>query len=199
MPAPAAASTATDSALTDIAIRYTRPPGRVTVFHQQLVHRTAGCIVTVLEHATIEEPVIVRDAIVLERGAPVVWFTFPGAWHDIGRFHTCRGDFTGFYANILTPVRFVSPKEWETTDLFLDVWLDARGTSLLDEDELEAAVRNGAVSAGDAIRARAEAAALLDGAAAGTWPPAICRRWTLERATSARRDGTDGTPGGAVV
>jgi predicted RNA-binding protein associated with RNAse of E/G family len=89
--------------------------------------------------------------------------------------------------------------EWETTDLFLDVWLDGRGTALLDEDELETAVGNGAVSAGDAIRARAEAAALLDGATAGTWPPAICRRWTLERATAARRAGTDGTPGGAVV
>ena len=193
------AFTATDGALADIAIRYTRPPGRVTVFHQQLVHRTADCIVTVLDHATVEKPVIVRDAIVLERGAPVVWFTFPGAWHDIGRFHTCRCDFTGFYANVLTPVRFVSPQEWETTDLFLDVWLDGHGTALLDEDELDAAVVNGAVSAGDALRARAEAAALLEEAAAGIWPPPICHEWTLERAAAVRRGGPDGTPGGAVV
>lgn len=199
MPAPAVAFTATDGALADIAIRYARPPGRVTVFHQQLVHRTADCIVTVLDHATVEKPVIVRDAIVLERGAPVVWFTFPGAWHDIGRFHTRHGDFTGFYANILTPVRFVSPKEWETTDLFLDVWLDGRGTALLDQDELDAAVVNGAVSPGDAVRARTEAAALLEGAAAGIWPPPICHEWTLERAVTVRRGGANGTPDGAVV
>jgi predicted RNA-binding protein associated with RNAse of E/G family len=47
--------------------------------------------------------------------------------------------FTGYYANILTPVRFHSPLDWETTDLFLDVWLDADGSAtLLDEDELDA-------------------------------------------------------------
>jgi predicted RNA-binding protein associated with RNAse of E/G family len=185
--------------LSEIAIRYARPPGRVTVFRQRLVLRTADCSVTLLDHATVERPVVIHDRIVLEPGAPIVWFTFPDTWHDIGRFHTLHREFTGFYANVLTPVSFVSPGEWETTDLFLDVWLDERGTTLLDEDELEAALTIGDVSAADADRARVEAADLLAAAAVGTWPPAICREWTLERATAALGTGADGTPAGGVV
>lgn len=155
------------------------------MFRQHVVHRASECTVTLLAHATIREPVVVRDAIVLERDAPIVWFTFPGLWHDIGRFHDAAGSFTGFYANVLTPVRFVTPHHWETTDLFLDIWLDDRGVELLDEDELERALREGAIEAATAARAREEAAAVMGAAAAGTWPPAICREWTLERARAA--------------
>ncbi|NIP82533.1 MAG: DUF402 domain-containing protein, partial [Gemmatimonadetes bacterium] len=72
--------------------------------------------------------------VVLDTGAPAVWFTFPGAWHDIGRFHTRSGTYTGAYANILTPVQFLDERTWETTDLFLDVFVGLDGTvHLLDE------------------------------------------------------------------
>ena len=155
------------------------------MFRQTVVQRTAECVVTFLEHTDLPRPVIVRDRIVLEPGAPAVWFTFPGRWHDIGRFHTRSGSFTGFYANILTPVRFVSPLHWETTDLCLDVWLDEHGTELLDQEDLTAAIDDGAIPARDADRAREEARTLIEEAAAGTWPPDICRHWTLERARAA--------------
>ncbi|HEX6133246.1 MAG TPA: DUF402 domain-containing protein [Longimicrobiales bacterium] len=184
--------------MSDILIRYSRPPDRTTLFRQQLVQRTDDCIVTLLEHATLTRPVIARDRVVLESGAPVVWFTFPDRWHDIGRFHTRDGSFTGWYANILTPVHFVAPDIWETTDLFLDVWLDDEGAVLLDESELQAAVDGGSVSAEHAARARAEAADLLAQARSGAWPPPICEAWTLARARAAVRD-ADGTRGGAAV
>ncbi|MBR9990433.1 MAG: DUF402 domain-containing protein [Gemmatimonadetes bacterium] len=180
-----------------VDIHYTRPPDRLTVFRQHVVRRTAGCVVTLLDRASIPHSVSVGGTAVLEPGAPVVWFTFPGRWHDIGRFHTCDGRFTGFYANILTPVHFVTPSHWETTDLFLDVWLGERGVELLDAEELEEALRDGAVTVAHAERARREAADLIAAAAAGAWPPAVCRQWTLERAQAAVHGG--GTPDGAAV
>ncbi|HEX2166458.1 MAG TPA: DUF402 domain-containing protein [Longimicrobiales bacterium] len=188
-----------------VEIHYTRPPRRTTVFRQHIVQRTSECVVTLLDHTDLSKAVTVRETVVLEPGAPVVWFTFPGMWHDIGRFHTTDGRFTGFYANVLTPVSAIVSNRWETTDLFLDVWADNAGTELLDEEELDAALNAGAVTPADGARAREEAAALVAAAAAGTWPPAICHEWTLERARAAvhrpgtrdgiARDGTrDGTP-----
>lgn len=183
--------------MTEVEIHYTRPPGRITVFHQHIVERTDECIVTLLDHTDIRRPVTVRGAAVLEPGAPVVWFTFPDLWHDIGRFHTADGRFTGFYANVLTPVQFITPTRWATTDLFLDVWLDEKGAELLDVEELNAALGERIVTSDDAERARAEAAALLKAAGEGTWPPAICREWTLERAQAAVHG--SGTRGGTAV
>ena len=140
-----------------VTIHYDRPPGRVELFHQEVV---------------------------LEDGSSVVWFTFPGAWHDIGRFHRADGTFTGFYANVLTPVE-MDGDDWWTTDLFLDVWLPPDGAPvILDEAELDEAVGRELVERTVAERARLEAEGLQAAAEAGSWPPAVVREWTLERARS---------------
>lgn len=165
-----------------VRIRYRRPPDREQVYLQRLVHRGDDVHVTLLERTPLAAPVSIEGRIVLEPGAPVVWFTFRGARHDIGRFHTAAGRFTGLYADILTPVRFLGPDAWETTDLFLDVWLWPGGEiTVLDEDELETAVARGWVGATVAAEARAEAARLVEEAAAGRWPPPVVHDWTLER------------------
>ena len=138
-----------------------------------------------LPRAGVPEPSRVDGRIVLEAESPVVWFTFRDAWHDIGRFHTADGAFTGFYANILTPVEITrGPVDrWSTTDLFLDVFLTAEGEArILDRPELEEAVRQGWVSDQMADRAEAEARRLVELAREGEWPPALVREWTLERA-----------------
>jgi len=169
-----------------VRIDYTRPPDRVQVFEQQLVHETADCIITLLEHTPMRRTMRIDDEIALEDGSPVVWFTFPGLWHDIGRFHTADGRFTGFYANVLTPVELVSRLHWRTTDLYLDVWLPERGHArLLDEDEFEEAERAGLLPHEWASAARDEAARLLEHAARDEWPPAIVHEWTLDRARRA--------------
>jgi predicted RNA-binding protein associated with RNAse of E/G family len=176
-----------------VVIHYLRPPDRVTIFRQRLVLRTDSCIITLMEHTPLPRPVLAAGQTILEPDAPVVWFTFPGLWHDIGVFHDGAGRFTGWYANILTPIRFRGPLVWETTDLFLDIWLGTTGDAvLLDEDELEAALERGWLDAGTATRARTEADRLLQETAARRWPPAIARDWTLERAeqTVSARDGT---------
>jgi uncharacterized protein len=139
-----------------------------------------------MEQADIIEPLVVHGRTILAPGAPVVWFTFPGKWHDIGRFHTADGKFTGHYANILTPVRFWSELEWDTTDLFLDVWCGADGNvELLDEADFIDAVERGWMTNATADAAQAEAARLLASAQNGTWPPALVHEWTLDRARAA--------------
>ncbi len=166
-----------------VRIHYLRPPDRLDIFTQRLIHQGDDAIVTLLERTPMPRAMTVHGRTVLEDGSPVVWFTFPGAWHDVGRFHTAAGEPTGFYANVLEPVRLVSPREWHATDLFLDVWLGVDGhAAILDEDELDAAVAAGWLEPATAAAARAEADRLLAAARAGAWPPPVVRAWTLERA-----------------
>ena len=154
--------------------------------------REAGAIVTLLEAAEVTRPSIVSGTTILEPGSPIVWFTFPGAHHDVGRFHLADGSFTGLYANVLTPVEGLDGDEWRTTDLFLDVWLPVDGpAALLDEAELDDARARGWVDERTAGVARAEARRLLADAAAGTWPPPVVREWTLARAREVLRHSGD--------
>jgi predicted RNA-binding protein associated with RNAse of E/G family len=167
-----------------VDIHYRRLPDRETVFRQKVLHRGAEVVVTLLPAAELSGPVCADGQVILEPGAPVVWFTYPGRWHDIGRFHRADGTFTGFYANVLTPVE-IRGGHWETTDLCLDVWLGADGrATVLDEAELAEAERRGWVDAATAARARLEAATLLREARAGAWPSAHVQDWTLARASA---------------
>jgi len=165
-----------------VEIEYLRLSGREQRFRQRVLEDDGECVVTLLEAAELPKPVRAGAQVILEPGAPVVWFTFRGLWHDVGRFHLRDGTFTGFYANVLTPVEMEGDR-WRTTDLCLDVWMDAEGgVELLDEDELAEAERHGWATAETAARARGEAAALVERARDGRWPPARLHEWTLERA-----------------
>ena len=178
-----------------VHIEYLRPPGRHDVFTQRVVHRDPSVIVTLMDATPLARELRIGGRVVLEQGSPVVWFTFPGAWHDIGRFHLADGTFAGFYANILTPVEFLDEQRWRTTDLCLDVWLGTDGScELLDVEELEAAVVTGAIDAGSAQQARAEADRLLAAARAARWPPEVVRRWTLDASRAAVAAGTPARP-----
>jgi uncharacterized protein len=177
---------ASGAAAARVEIHYRRPPDRLEIYSQRLVQRTDRVLVTLLERLETGAAIRIDGRTVLEPGSPIVWFTFPGMHHDVGRFHTADGRFTGIYANILTPVRFLAPCVWETTDLFLDVWLEsARRPRLLDEDELQAAIEAGHLPPAVAARARAEAEHVMEQARSGAWPPAIVDEWTLERALAA--------------
>jgi len=170
--------------MANVKIHYRRPPDRVAVYENELVHAAPDVTVTVMRATRLEKPVTVGQQIILENGAPVVWFTFPDADHDIGRFHTRAGVFTGIYANILTPVEFISPTEWRTTDLFLDIWIgNDDAARILDEDELADAVERGWIEPATAEAARASAARLVEAHRNGTWPPRVVYDWPLERLT----------------
>ena len=176
-----------------VDILYRRLPDREQSFRQRVLADDGHCVVTYLDAAELPKPVRAGEGVILEPGAPVVWFTFRGLWHDIGRFHLRDGTFTGFYANVLTPVE-MDGERWRTTDLCLDVWVDAGGAvQILDEDELAEAERRSWADETTAARARQEAGALATRARAGDWPPAITREWTFERARAAAHP-TEGQP-----
>jgi len=163
-------------------IRYHRPPDREDLFAQSIVHRSDTVVVTYQPRTPLRRPVVIEGEVVLEDAAPAIWFTFPGKWYDIGRFHRADGTFTGIYTNLLTPVRFLAPDAWSTTDLFLDLWQGTDGDPiLLDEDEFREAVDQGWIDRATAEIADAEARRILDLARRNAWPPPPVDEWTLER------------------
>jgi predicted RNA-binding protein associated with RNAse of E/G family len=167
-----------------VVIKYRRLPDRVTTFEQICVHDDGDVIVTLAPDSRIAKPMSINGAIALEPTSPVVWFTFPGRYHDIGRFHSSSDAFTGLYGNVITPVLLENRCSWSTTDLFLDLWL-AKGSDrlqLLDEDELEAARAHGWISDDETELAWTEIVRIQQAFAAGEWPPAAVHEWTLERA-----------------
>lgn len=168
-----------------VRIHYRRLPEREDVFEQAVLEDAGQYVVTFLPAATLKKPVVVAGRPVLEPGAPVIWFTYPGRWYDIGLFHLADGTPTGLYANLLTPVT-IEGDRWETTDLCLDLWRGRDGSvELLDEDEFEEAVAAGWMDGALATEARRQANALLADAKAGSWPPEHVCEWSLERAKAA--------------
>ena len=166
-----------------VHIHYLRPPDQEQVYTQYLIYEEEGVKVIYAHDLNFESPKRIAGAVVLETGSDAIWFTFPGAWHDIGIFHRADGSFTGTYTNILTPCIFEEGGVWRTTDLFLDLWIDLTGDLLmLDEDELEEAEVRGWVDPDTAQRAREEVRTLSTQAEAGLWPPEIVGKWTLARA-----------------
>lgn len=180
--------------LPEVHIYYHRPPDRTEIFVQRLIQDDPWVKISYAEGIELANPLSIDGRVVLEAGSDVVWFTLPGEWHDIGRFHKRDGTLTGIYANILSPCVFEPGGDWHTTDLFLDLWLPARGGGgipggtlsprLLDLDELVEAEGNGWLSPATGEKARREAERLLSRARAGTWPPPTVHEWTRERAAS---------------
>lgn len=170
-----------------LTIHYRRLPDRVQRYDQWLVVDDPEVKVSIQTSTPLGQPLRVGSRTILEPGSAVVWFTFPGRWHDIGRFHRADGTFTGWYANVLTPVELhhdaTGPCEWRTTDLALDVWKSADGqvVEVMDRDEFEAARTKGWLNEDTAQRAAREAERLAQAARRGLWPPTVTEFWTLER------------------
>lgn len=167
-----------------VRIHYLRPPDDEQVFTQELLLDSDQVKITLARGVELQPPLRIQGRVVLETGSDAVWFTFPGAWWDVGRFHRADGTFTGFYANVLTPPTFENAgRTWRTTDLFLDVFSTPEGeVLLLDRDQLDEAEARGWVEEKTVRRARRAAAEILALAEAGRWPPRIVRTWTRERA-----------------
>ena len=166
-----------------VHICYRRIARPENTYRQLVLESRTDAIITFQPRAPVDMPLVVEGHTILEPRSPVIWFTYPGTWHDIGLFHRANGAFTGRYANILTPVDLIDQRSWTTTDLCLDVWVPRRGpVRLLDEAELNDAENEGRIDGGLADRARAEATALLGACDAGAWPPRETGEWSLERA-----------------
>lgn len=163
-----------------MAVTFRRPPDRVRVYRQELLLDEANRKVTLLLRAPDAEARTIEGGPTLAPGAALLWFTFPGRWHEVAAFHDPRGRLLGHYTNIVCPPRLTGDR-WEIVDLFLDLWQPARGPPrLLDEDEFRGARSRGWLEEGEAARAREEADLLLARARAGRWPPPEVTEWPLE-------------------
>jgi len=168
-----------------IRYRYRRPGKPTTVYDQWLVLDRPDLKVMLLD-AYAGDPLAVRGANVLERGAPIVWFIFPEKWYDVGRFHLADGSFTGWDTNLTTPVE-MTQVDWSAGDLFLDLWTPLNGPSVwLDEDEFEAAFKAKRLDAATRRRALNERAIIDLQVASGDWPPPVTRDIDLTQARSLR-------------
>ena len=166
-----------------VSIHYLRPPGREQVFRQTLLHDQGGVQVTLSRALELDSPLVIDGRVALEPGSDAVWFTFRGAWHDIGLFHLADGTPTGLYANILTPPRILPGHVWHTVDLFLDLWLPPAGEiEVLDREEFDEAVEKGWIDQATRAAALAEVERILRARELGTWPPAVVGEWSRARA-----------------
>ena len=120
-------------------------PGIGTTVYEELLVLDQPDVKVLLQENYSGPEVDVGTSRVLDSGASIIWFVFPEACHDIGRFHMSDGTFTGWYTNLCKPTQIDGDK-WIGNDLFLDLWQFVDGTPVwLDEDEFEDAVKSGLV------------------------------------------------------
>jgi predicted RNA-binding protein associated with RNAse of E/G family len=119
--------------------------------------------------------------VIAANGYLAVWFIFRRKWYDVGKFYDRNGKFTGYYCDIIRPVARLLASSSKTsiiTDLFLDLWISRDGRwVVLDEDQLERAIKKRAISPQLAMRARRELEVLVRSAKAGYFPPKAIRRF----------------------
>ncbi len=139
--------------------------------------------IVVGHQASPSKPLEHRGERVLDTGFWAVWFLFKDQPFDVGRFYRPDGALTGYYADILEPVRWrdADPATLEPiVDLFLDLWISTTGQhAVLDEDEFEEAVSLGSLTPAQADHARKVLEELLEATEQGTFPPAVVRDFRL--------------------
>ena len=135
-----------------VTLTYKRPPDRVNHFQQELLYLDDDVIVT-SQRVKPSSPIVQNGEMVLGDNFAAIWFVFTGLWYDVGKVYNLDNEWTGYYCDILKPVKRrvnVAGKLdcFEITDLFLDLWINPDGTyQIQDEDEFEEAIQNGAIDA----------------------------------------------------
>lgn len=159
-----------------IEVNYRRLPGDISRFRQELLHDGPSCKISILH---VEERLRIGEIEVGEGGV-VLWYLFPGRRYEVASVHDSEGVILGHYTNFVRPPQLTADS-WNLTDLYLDVW-QAPGAEaiLLDQGDLDQAVSEGAIGSDEAREVEAEAAAVLQAARAGRWPPKIVREYPIE-------------------
>lgn len=167
-------------------IVYVRPPDDVRRHRQELLLDEPHLKITLLRRPGGAEERELADGVVLEPGARLLWFTFPGRRYEVAAVHDRQGRLLGHYTNLILPPD-IEGDIWRITDLFLDVWQPAEGpVRVLDADEFEAAREESLISEATAREAAATCREIEDRARRGDWPPEPVRDWPLESVPSLR-------------
>ena len=133
-----------------VTLTYKRPPNRVNHFQQQLLYLDDDVIVT-SQRVKPSTPIVQNSETVLADNFAAVWFVFTGLWYDVGKVYNLNNEWTGYYCDIMKPVKRSTNAAgelecFEITDLFLDLWINPDGSyEIQDEDEFEEAVQSGAI------------------------------------------------------
>lgn len=165
-----------------VTYSFLRPPHRRSTFTADLLE-IDGQVMVLASPLEPSRPLTYEGQVVLDRGYSAVWFLYNGQPWDIARVYRPDGQFTGFYSDVLEPVRWTGedPDTLEPiVDLFLDLWIASDGKyEVLDEDEFQEAVDSGAISERQAEHARATLRGLEAGVRPGDFPPARVRDFRL--------------------
>ena len=163
-----------------IKLIYTRLPDRVSHFQQNLFYEDREVIVTT-QRVKPSNPIVIDGVTVLGDNFNVVWFIFANRWYDIGKIYNLGNQFTGYYCDIIIPMKRTET-HIEITDLFLDVWVTPDGSyQIHDEDEFEGAIQNNWIQADLAKEAREALQDLISEIESGIFPPEIVFRWGLDQ------------------
>lgn len=161
-----------------------RLPDRRYTFETSLLSADDRRIV-VAGQVTPSKPFVYRGEEVLAKDYWAVWFLFKDQPWDVGRFYRPDGSFTGYYVDVLEPVRWQGNDPatlHPLVDLFLDLWVSPDGAhEVLDEDEFEEAIGAGAVSPEQEEHARSVLQTLVRAAESGAFPPPDVREFALGR------------------
>jgi predicted RNA-binding protein associated with RNAse of E/G family len=161
---------------------YRRPPNRVSHIPTRVlrIDRTA---VRWLNELTPRDPLRFGGEVVMDRGYWAVWFIGNGASYDLGKVYSPEGRHTGYYVDVLEPVRWqgADPATIEPlTDLFLDLWLSPDGRwQILDEPEFQEAEERGWITPQQAAHGRRTLEQLVELAQANRLVTAEIREFAL--------------------
>ena len=109
-----------------ITLTYKRLPDRVNYFQQELLYEDSEVIVT-SQRIKPSSPIVLNGETVLGDNFTAVWFVFTGLWYDIGKIYNLDNEWTGYYCDIMMPVKR-SSDQFEIVDLFLDLWVSPDGS-----------------------------------------------------------------------
>ena len=147
-------------------------------FHspQNLLYEDDDVIVTT-QRIKPSSPIIIDGVTVLGDNYRAVWFVFANRWYDIGKIYNLEDRFTGYYCDIILPMKRLET-HFEITDLFLDLWVSLDGSyQVEDEDEFESAVAQNWIQIDLADQARKALRDLIVEVESGAFPPEITNRW----------------------
>jgi len=110
----------------------------------------------------LEKPWQEGDTIIAREGYSWVTRWEAGKPYIISKFYDAAGNLIGTYCDVARPVRVIEGG-FEFDDLYLDVWLaTGKSISILDEDELQDAVRAAYITVREAENAQRVAEELVD-------------------------------------
>jgi predicted RNA-binding protein associated with RNAse of E/G family len=168
----------TTSVSRDITIVYRRLPDDAREFPSVLRKATESKLI-IESPIIVDRPIKVSGETIADAGYLAIWFVYKNRWYDVGKFYDQTQRWIGYYCDILKPVKKLFKTNSRTvtlTDLFLDLWISKSGHAfVLDEEELEDAIRTRNISANLAQEARRHIHALMRRVNAGHFPSSEVR------------------------